>query len=155
MGRRKTPLEIKLLSGTYRPDRDGALSAVVRAVSLDRIPTPPRDLSANAKAHWKEAAGLMLSMGTLTSADLPSLRHYAETQDEIATCNADLAKNGWTQRALVSQMESHRPTVARRAAALDRLLKLFSRFGFTPADRVGLPRRQATNKPSGTLPRQR
>jgi len=105
---------------------------------LDSVPVAPDELSTTGIEHWNEAGGLLLEMGILTTAEMPSLLHYARTQQEIYECEADINEHGWVQVNANTGMEYDRPVVKRRAAALDRLMRLFSRFGFTPSDRVGM-----------------
>lgn len=137
-GRPAKPTPLKVLDGTYREDRHGPVDAEPTTRILESVPVAPDGLSARGIHHWNEAGGLLLEMGILTTAELPSLLHYARTQQEIYECEDDIAANGWVQVNAKSGMEYDRPVVKRRAGALDRLMRLFGRFGFTPSDRVGM-----------------
>ncbi len=137
-GRPSKPTSLKVLDGTYRKDRHGEIEKEPETRILESVPAAPDELDERGIHHWNEAGGLLLEMGILTTAELPSLLHYARTQSEIYECEDDIAANGWVQVNANTGMEYDRPVVKRRAAALDRLMRFFGRFGFTPSDRVGM-----------------
>ena len=146
-GRKPKPAEIHILEGTFRADRHDKEAGSVIGQPLTEVPTP-RGLDDVGIQHWHEAATILIAMGILAESDLPSLKLYAETQAEIARCDADIAERGRTQFNAKTGMEYDRPTVKHRAAALARLLALFAKLGFTPADRRGLPKANTETKPA-------
>ena len=55
---------------------------------------------------------------------------------ELRIAEADMEEGGRTQQSK-SGIEAARPCVKRHDVLTDRLVRLFRKFGFTPADRVG------------------
>jgi len=155
MGKRGPPPKpnsLRVVDGSYRKDRHGDLDQEPESRVLESVPIAPDELSETGIHHWNEAGGLLLEMGILTTAELPALLHYARTQQEIYECEADIAEHGWVQVNANTGMEYDRPVVKRRAAALDRLMRFFARFGFTPSDRVGMKVEAPKKKETAGVP---
>jgi P27 family predicted phage terminase small subunit len=138
-GRKPKPAEVHILEGTFRADRHDK-EATIGGQPLTEVPTPPARLNAIGEMHWQQAAEILISMGILAESDLPILELYAITQQDIARCDDDIRERGRAQINTKTGMEYDRPVVKHRATALARLLALFAKLGFTPADRRNLPK---------------
>ena len=138
-GRPPKPTELKILDGTYRKDRDGKRATSSTGQQITEMPAPPKSLGKVGQQHWNTAAEILIGLGVLASSDLPALELYAATWQDKADCEADIAKNGYVQTNPKTGLESDRPAVKRRAAAIERIIRLIGRLGFSPADRRSLP----------------
>jgi P27 family predicted phage terminase small subunit len=105
---------------------------------LKKVPAAPKTLSKQATPHWQEIGAHAVSIGTLTTVDLPLLKLCAENlafTDELrkAIREAGLvlgnSRNGSKANALIKQ---HAQLVAQN-------MRLLAALGMTPAARKSLP----------------
>jgi P27 family predicted phage terminase small subunit len=133
MGRRgppKQPLELKLLNGTYRRDRDGDLAE--RVVVLGE-PKKPEDLPPEASAFWEQWVPRLVELGIAKDVDAPALEQMCFWWARSKELRQVLQK---ISRAVLTK-EYFRTQVL--AAQADKSFNnIASRFGLTPADRTRL-----------------
>ena len=146
-GRKPKPAEI-------RGDRHKEAGSVGGRM-LTEVPAPPERLNDIGIQHWQQAAEILIAMSVLAESDLPTLELYAITQQDIAGCDVDIRERGRTQINHKTGMEYDRPVVKHRAAAMARLMALFAKLGFTPADRRSLPKANNTETKPAVLTRRR
>jgi len=148
MGRRgppKKPLELKLLEGTYRRDRDGDLSTMLRAPGE---PQKPTDLDGAAGEFWDRWVPHLVALGVAKEIDTPALEQMCFWWGRAKDLRRLLQK---ISKAALTK-EYFRVQVL--AAQADKTFnQVASRFGLTPADRARLrselpqaPRVRARNR---------
>ena len=125
------PTQLKVLQGTYRPDRANAGEVFPDApCSLDAPPL----LEGAAEAKWNELAPMLSRNGLLTECDLDTLTLYCQTWARYVEAETKLETEGATTVAK-SGYEQVSPwvTIAKNARA--DLLKLGDRLGLNPSAR--------------------
>lgn len=124
------PTELKVLQGTYRPDRARGEVFPDPPPSLD----PPAFLNGSAKDKWREFAPMLERNGLLTECDLDTLAVYCQTWARYVEAERQLSIDGATTTARSGyQQVSAWVTIAKNARA--DLLKLGDRLGLNPASR--------------------
>lgn len=132
-GPQPTPTKILEARGSWRAKgRQGEPQLPVEA------PSCPAWLPAEGKAEWRRQVKLLVQMGVISKADRALLAAYCEAWAELValTCAIDerlrqdlLAGYAWAVKdGLINA----------KAKAVDRLMKLADRFGFSPAARARL-----------------
>lgn len=114
----KTPLELKVLAGTDRPDRDGKVDAVGPEPEFEKVaelPNAPQWLNADGAGMWKMLGGQLVRCGVMQSPDL-----YAFQQ----LCYA------WQR--FIAKAKSGEPIPPSEHSNLN---ALFNAFGVTPSAR--------------------
>jgi P27 family predicted phage terminase small subunit len=135
------PTARKKLEGTYRKDR----APKHEARPESGVPAPPEWLPDGARAEWNRIVPEMERIGLATGVDYWALVAYCEAFDryqqlgeKIALMDGDryqVSESGWRQA---------QPEVAEQKELVDRMAKLASKLGISPADRTkveALPRR--------------
>jgi P27 family predicted phage terminase small subunit len=115
----RKPTTLKLLEGTYRPDRANALEPQPARL----IPKPPRHLSPRARKAWPMLSEILdQQMGILTAADAIALEAVAENYAKLLEARATLRQHGSLTVESGSGMLRPHPAVA-MAADADRRLR--------------------------------
>jgi P27 family predicted phage terminase small subunit len=129
----RRPTALKLLTGTFRPDRarnEPRYSATV--------PKPPVTLSKAARAYWQELSKQLDRAGVMTEADRQALALTCSALAEHEAAAAVVADLGAAYEARTEAgaiMHRQRPEVAIAADAWRRAMRGLSEFGLTPASR--------------------
>lgn len=144
-GRPKTPLALKIVRGTYRPDRDGKLSDHVAGTVLTAIPTPPAALGETGKAKWTTTAEVLQSLGLLEDRFLHALECYCRAWDALHGAEADLAEQGSYFLAGNGKPRPH-PAHLLAQHARDEIRKYQTEFGFTPSSSPRVTTSGGTNR---------
>lgn len=135
MANRRKPHDLKVLSGTFRPDRDGP-KVQPQAGEFGDV-APPDHLGDAGQRAWSEAILALLKLRTLTSADRHALQLYAESWDRKAACDAELQGEGEFYN-LPNGTKAIHPAAKRRDQA-ERMIALFHKnYGMTASARVSL-----------------
>ncbi|MBA3852921.1 MAG: phage terminase small subunit P27 family [Gemmatimonas sp.] len=137
------PRALKLLKGTFRPDRDGGMPD---PEALVEIPKAPAYLSTDAKREWKRVCAELIALGVLTNLDLAALEGYCTAYGRAVTAERSLKKSGKGIRALTMltpQGWIARPEVAIAKAAWAEARRFAQEFGITPASRTRVPHAKA------------
>lgn len=135
MGRRPVPSEVRILAGTFRPDRHVAPEDQPKLQAMTVAPKPPRGLDKAGRDKWVETANLLMPLGLLTAADLDALRAYSEAWSEIVQCRKDIKKDGAYMTNSRGALTSH-PALIRERAARDVMRRFQIEFGMTAASRA-------------------
>lgn len=124
------PTQIKVLEGTYRPDRTRG----------EVFPDPPDDLappdwlSEPGRNKWSELAPILASQGLLTDCDLDTLALYCTTWVRWKEAEEALQREGMTTTAQSGyQQVSPYYTIASKSQA--ELRALADRLGLNPSAR--------------------
>jgi len=135
-GRPPKPTRLKLVSGTYRPDRSNPSEPMPKA----GIPEMPANLSRAGKVAWNRYVILLSELGTLTVSDGPALACLAETAADLDAARQALRDRGGLTYSTTTRSAGlmHRPwpEVALVAESDHRLMTWLAKFGLSPADRA-------------------
>jgi P27 family predicted phage terminase small subunit len=124
------PTQIKVLEGTYRPDRT---RGEVYPEAPDDL-TPPDWLPEPARDKWSELAPTLSSQGLLTECDLDTLALYCTTWVRWKDAEQALQREGMTTTAQSGyQQVSPYYTIASKSQAELRVLG--DRLGLNPSAR--------------------
>lgn len=146
-GRRRQPRHLKLVKGTFRPDRDGEEAPPQSA----ELPRAPEHLQARAAEIFSDLVTIIDGMGMATADHRHMLAMAATSLWEWERHEDVLESLGWTYTTVSmsgSQTFKPRPEVMMRNLAMKRAESLLSRFGLSPAD-VG---KVAASKPADKNP---
>jgi P27 family predicted phage terminase small subunit len=139
MGRRgppKQPAALKVLKGTYRPDRDGPTEAL-----FEPGVEPPALVTGNPRAlgEWERLGPKLEELGLLTMADRALFSVYCVTWGQWEQISEELAERG----ELVAEIgakgyRQELPEFSVQKKLWSMLKETAARFGFSPADRASL-----------------
>lgn len=109
------------------------------------MPGAPEGLEAAGMARWSEDGALLVALGVITALDLPAFELYCRAWDEVAKCEAEIAKLPY----IVSDSGylSPHPATAQRKAALERIKHYQQVFGMTPSSRSGVSKASKPTAP--------
>src|SRR5262245_12864661 len=97
-GRKRIPTRLKVLAGTWRPDRDppkaDAGAALDDAKRRTKIPRPPKILDAVGKAAWTRVVQHLAAQGLLLPGWEDAVLVYAASYSEWKEAQQVLAKDG-------------------------------------------------------------
>jgi P27 family predicted phage terminase small subunit len=130
-GRPPKPAQLKILQGTYRPDR--ASPGEIFPDPVDDL-APPAWLSEPAQEKWNELAPMLSRLGLLTECDLDILALYCSTWVKWQEAERAIQENGSTTRAQ-SGYQQISPYVTIAKNALADLMRLGDKLGLNPAAR--------------------
>ena len=139
------PRALKLLQGTFRPDRDAGMPD---PAPITATPKPPANLTTIAKREWRRVCGQLIELGVLTELDLAALEGYCSAYGRAVEADRGLKKHGLTM--LSPQGYIARPEVAISRTAWAEARRFAQEFGITPASRTRVA--PAGQKPGGTRP---
>ena len=126
------PTRIKVLQGTYRPDR--ANGTEVFPDSPTHLTVPDHLSEGAAIDKWSELAPILSRNGLLTECDLDTLTLYCQTWARYVESEAKLETEGSTTTAQSGyQQVSAWVTISKNTRA--DLLKLGDRLGLNPSAR--------------------
>ncbi len=147
MSRVRKPTAVKLVEGTYRPDR--SVPHEPKPPQATR-PVAPARLTAYGKAAWDELVQLANELAVLTITDLVALEAFAEAVGDLRAAREALAaplvvagvevahagqRFYWTGLP-DAPMRRARPELAAIAEADKRVAAWVARFGLSPSDRA-------------------
>ncbi|WP_234734510.1 phage terminase small subunit P27 family [Tellurirhabdus bombi] len=147
-GRPRKPVEVKILEGTHRKDREVASPA--QPTLLIEMPEPPCPLGRFALGIWVSRCTWLMDMNLLGTTDREALAQYCIEMANYFKYNRFLEKDGefkeiQDEEGNFIKYVTH-PYVAMRDAAFSKANQLSTKFGFTPGDRskisAGVPKKQ-------------
>jgi P27 family predicted phage terminase small subunit len=153
-GRPKKPVAVKVLEGTYRPDR--ATANEPQPDILAQVPDPPKGMGKWGVQEWLTVCHWLQGIGALASTDLSLIAAYCNEIDQYWEFDKKLKKEGavlkfYNPAGDLYKVQAH-PYAGLRKASLDNALKLAGQFGFTPAARARLTMGSAgTDKPKSKM----
>jgi len=142
-GRKPKPTKLKVLQGTFRPDRHTGAEADPSIV----LPPAPDTLDDVAREKWDELSRELYACGLLTTLDVDALESYCILYSRWAKAEADIAKNGLIYKT-PSGAYQQTPFVGISNRALDLMNKIRADFGMTPVART----RARATPPKGKEP---
>jgi P27 family predicted phage terminase small subunit len=125
-GPTKKPSPLKVLQGSYRPDRAPAPEPQLPNV----LPPMPAHLTGEAKAEWERVSDDLFRAGLLKSVDRAALAAYCEAWALYVAASQELAALGGSR---ASQKSLFLFNLQKKAAEL--MYRYMTEFGMTPASR--------------------
>ena len=131
-GRPRKPVEEKLLSGTFRKDREPPpdLSA-----PLEKLPPAPVRLSRPAQAAWKRIGAAAIQIGSLRRSDLEGLELVAAALGTAAEAEEIIRREGMVITSPTGTSKPN-PAVAILQASRAQADRMLQRFGLSPVSRA-------------------
>ena len=144
-GRKPLPPEILNLRGTDRRDRQRPSSVMGTPVQLEDIGSKCqvsglKSATRRAREIYWAVVRRVAVQGMMEEAFCSQLLFYAIEYDHFLTCSESIKKEG-IYIAVEGKNGTYlvpNPAVKQREAALEKLLKIGSNFGFSPVDRQRL-----------------
>lgn len=145
-GRKPLSKEILELRGTDRPDRQRQPSTILDPIKVDEIRqrcqvSGLRSATARAREIYWSTVKRVALLGMLEESFCSQLYFYAVEYDHFMTCTESVKKNSFyitVQGKDGKPIVAPNPAVKQRDNALEKLIKIGSNFGFSPADRARL-----------------
>lgn len=134
------PRHLKVLAGTERKDR-GAENPVEMEAGM---PERPKFADPIAEEWWDRLAPRLLRMGVLTEGDGEALAKLCDYEARYQRAQHAIAESDRLTFTTASGYDGQIPEISIADKAFDRALKLYSRFGMTPADRSQVERVEPT-----------
>ena len=140
MARPRKPTHLKLVAGTYRPDR----SNPGEPAPIVDLPATPAWLSERAAAIFREVVLILDEMGLASRSDGAMLALVALRLEEVEITTALIEDSGRMYLskvvrddtgAIVAQQQKSHPAVAQRNEAMRHAQSLLHEFGLSPASR--------------------
>ncbi len=107
-----------------------------KAVSdaISKVPSPPRDMGAEAKAEWRRVMPVLVERRVLTAADMAAVERYCEATGDVKIARARIKQDGEYVLNRLEELKRHPAfTTLREAAAEAR--RWAAELGLTPASR--------------------
>jgi P27 family predicted phage terminase small subunit len=130
MAKRKSNLS-KQLRATHRADRQPKRDLAARLI---RAAPPPRDMTDRAKREWRALMPAVLSIGTMSRADLRAFALLATTLAAEAEAREAVEHDGMTILAGSGGRKAH-PALKSAEVARMQAMRLLESFGLTPRGR--------------------
>lgn len=144
------PAELKILDGSYRPDRDDNPATGPQFENLDNL-IAPAYLDEVATEHWNEIARQLNAQGILKKPDVTALAAYCQAFSLWKRCNQSVEEFGVLIEAGNGTFKAN-PAAQIGLSAQSTMLKHAQEFGITPSARVRLRDRGVDSKDK-TAPR--
>jgi len=128
----RKPTKLKLIEGTFRPDR-APKREIVPPVTLSA--DPPRGLDVYARRAWRQQAPILRRLGLLTDADAPAFLALCQASSRYERANVRLRRLNRKRGAGIEEIRRYEVSVER---AEHSLRQLWAEFGMTPAARSRL-----------------
>ncbi len=140
-GRKPLPRETLALRDTLRKDRDRPSSVLARPINPDEVGSlcqVPGLQSATRRArdiYWTTCKKVA-AQGILEPAFCPQILFYAIEYDIVLQCEADIKEQGMylILEGKKGTFVVQNPSVKQLHAAVEKVLKIGSNFGFSPVD---------------------
>lgn len=130
----KKPTNLKVVEGTWRPDRANAKEPQLKVEK----PKTPSWLSGKSKVAFRELSDVLFGMSVLTQADRKALELLCDAYGEYRDAREDVRKNGHTYNTSDTsgnEVVKKNPAVDIAANAWKRVQSMLMQFGLTPSAR--------------------
>lgn len=141
-GRPRKPTHLKVLHGTYRPDR----APKNEPQPEPSTPSCPTWLHPEAKREWRRIVPHLEKLGLLTQVDRTALAAYCQLYARWWEAERAIKAHGLTQ-VTESGYVAQRPEVGIANSALKQMRAYLSEFGLSPASRSRIDAPTAPEKP--------
>ena len=137
-GRKPTPTHLKLVRGNPGKRRLNAAEPVPERV----LPSPPPELSADARTEWDRVAGELHRIGVLSGIDRAALAAYCQAYGRWVVAERAIAKmaerDPLTEGLMIKTTNGNavqNPLVGTANKAMADLVRYAAEFGMTPSAR--------------------
>lgn len=141
-GRPRKPTYLKVLHGTYRPDR----APKNEPQPEPSTPSCPKWLHPEAKREWRRIVPHLEKLGLLTQVDRAALAAYCQLYARWWEAERAIRQYGMTQTTETGYV-AQRPEVGIANTALKQMRAYLSEFGLSPASRSRIDAPTAPEKP--------
>lgn len=149
MGRPPKPPQLKILTGTHRPDRHGSAAAISAERRIVTPPEPPLGKCEEFAARWNGYCGVLIGAGVLTGRDLGCLEVLCDAHVLLKDSTDALKKDGQYQTDKKGTVKAH-PALIRKEQAIKMILQYQTQLGLTPSARAKVaPVQQAPTPAKG------
>jgi P27 family predicted phage terminase small subunit len=137
-GPRSKPSELKILEGTYRPDR--AAKNEPKPKAPNEMPNPPTYFDAVARNEWIRIGPELMKLGLLTVADMAAFVTYCLSYSRLVAATKSLKKaktmfHEYTNKAGATNFVARPEIIVIQKESM--VIKAFcAEFGMTPAART-------------------
>ena len=140
-GRKPKPTALKLIQGTYRPDRANPAEARPKP----GIPPCPKFLKGEARKQYKKTGKKLLRIGLLTELDDMALSMMCQAWAEYLEATDQVQKSGMLVKS-PNGFPVLNPYLIAANQALKKVRSLLAEFGMTPGSRSRI-QAAATDEP--------
>ncbi len=144
MGRPRKPTNLKILDGSYRPDKDGDPDLIPQPKRVASI-QPPNDLGVDGTKYWNDNYDELSRLGLLTVVDLPQFLELCVLVDKAKHCEQVMADEGAWYHTDKGNILRH-PASLQRDKYVAEKMALIRQFGMTPSSRNTLQIKQQAEK---------
>ena len=137
-GRKPTPTHLKLVRGNPGKRRLNAAEPVPERV----LPSPPPELSADARTEWDRVAGELHRIGVLSGIDRAALAAYCQAYGRWVVAERAIAKmaerDSLTEGLMIKTTNGNavqNPLVGTANKAMADVVRYAAEFGMTPSAR--------------------
>lgn len=155
-GRKPLPQEIKRLRDTDQPCRERPSSVIGEPVRLEEIGSKCqvsglKSSTPRARDIYWATCRKVAAQGMLDPTFCSQILFYAIEYDIVLRCEEDIKKKGMyvEVEGKFGTMLVQNPSVKQLHAAMEKVLKIGSNFGFSPVDRQRLKMEAGESKPKG------
>jgi len=141
-GRPRKPTRLKVLEGTYRPDR----APQSEPQPDPSTPSCPTWLHPEAQREWRRLVPHLEELGLLTQVDRAALAAYCQLYARWWQAEREIEKHGMVQYTDTGYAVQ-RPEVGVSNTALTQMRRYLVEFGLTPAARTRIDAPTAPDKP--------
>lgn len=129
-GRKPKPTALKLIQGTYRPDRANLNEPKPKA----GIPPCPKFLQGDARKQYRKTAKKLLKIGLMTELDDMALAMLCQAWAEYLEATDQVKKSGMLVKS-PNGFPVLNPYLTAANQALKKVRALLTEFGMTPGSR--------------------
>ena len=101
---------------------------------IRRVPTPPRDMTAEAKTEWRRCLPVLIERRVLSTADLHACERFCEAVGDIRIARAAIATDGAYVPNRLGELKRH-PAWATLREATAESRRWAAELGISPASR--------------------
>ena len=130
VGRKPKPTALKVIQGTYRPDRANPSEPKPRAV----IPPCPKFLQGDARKQYRKTAKKLARIGLITELDDMALAMMCQAWAEYLEATEQVKKSGMLVKS-PNGFPVLNPYLIAANQALKKVRSLLAEFGMTPGSR--------------------
>ena len=143
MGRKKKPIELKIVQGTTRKDRDGP-KVDIASVDLE-VPPPPVHLGEIAAQQWELLAAQLVAKKLLHRTDWNCLEVYCVAYEQFRQSTTAYAGKVCVTGAMGGDVKN--PALTARKEAAGMMVQYGAMLGLDPSSRSSLNVGKAPDQP--------
>lgn len=99
-----------------------------------KVPTPPKDMTGEAKKEWRRVMPVLVERRVLSGADIAAVERYCEATGDISIARAAIALDGAYVPNRLGELKRH-PAFATLRESTAEARRWAAELGLTPASR--------------------